>query len=123
MPAWLPAVPAVIGVGICLALVHPTAFGPPRRLLPAGGLPAPSACRRGTRASAPRSNTVPCTMLGGIQAWVYSMFYLSWLLWAPAIGVATWNHQQRTRGVCRACGRARPRRPTPWWRAVAWTSS
>lgn len=98
---WLASIPWLVAAGLSLFLVSPPHWMP-RRLLLIGGWSAtvivamigPAACW--ALVAALISGSDPG--LGGIEVWVFALFYGSWLLWAIAAAVATRSYQVRTVG-------------------------
>ncbi len=97
--AWLFSVPWLMAAALSLLLVSPPRWIP-RRLLLAGGWSAtaivamigPAGCWAFIAALMSGSDSGP----GGIETWVFALFYGSWLLWAIAAAAATRAYQVRS---------------------------
>jgi hypothetical protein len=98
----LVAIPWVLAAALSLLLVS-SPHWIPRRLLLAAGWSAtaivatigPAAFWSFVTAMATGSDTAS----GGIEFWIFGLFYGSWFLWAIAAGAATRSYQLRTSGV------------------------
>lgn len=98
---WLFSIPWLVAAGLSLFLVYPLPWMP-RRLLLIGGWGAtaivamigPAGCWALITAAAGGADPG----LGGIETWIFALFYASWLLWAIAAAAATWSYQLRTAG-------------------------
>lgn len=107
LAAWLFSIPWLVAAGLSLFLVSPPRWMP-RRLLLFGGWSAtaivatigPAACWSLVAALASGADAES----GGIQVWVFALFYGSWFLWAIAAGGATRSYQLRS---------APPQQPSP----------
>ncbi len=96
---WLASIPFWVAAGLSLFLVSPPRWMP-RRLLLAGGWSATAIV--GMIGPAAFWALVAAVLsgadlaLGGIEFWVYALFYGSWVLWAIAEAVATRSYQVRS---------------------------
>ncbi len=104
---WLASIPWLVAAGLSLFLVYPPRWMPRRLLLVGGwsataivGMIGPAACW--ALVVGVISGVGVAT--GGIELWVFALFYGSWLLWAIAAALATRSYQVR-------CAPARTRSP------------
>lgn len=96
---WLFSIPWILAAALSLLLVSPSRWMP-RRLLLAGGWGAtaivatigPAGCW--VLITAVVGGADPG--LGGIEIWVFALFYASWSLWAIAAAAATRSYQLRS---------------------------
>lgn len=99
---WLASIPWLVAAALSLFMVSPPRWMPPR-LLVVGGWSAtavvamigPAGCWALVAALASGGDTVS----GGIEFWVFALFYGSWLLWAVAAGAAARAYQLRHAAV------------------------
>ncbi len=96
---WLASIPWWVAAGLSLFLVSPPRWMPRRLLLAGGwsataivGLIGPAAFWALVAADLSGADLA----LGGIEFWVYALFYGSWFLWAIAAAVATRSYQVRS---------------------------
>ncbi len=96
---WLASIPWWVAAGLSLFLVSPPRWMP-RRLLLTGGWSATAIV--GMIGPAAWWSLVAAVLsgaelaLGGIEFWVYALFYGSWFLWAIACAAATRSYQVRS---------------------------
>ncbi len=96
---WMASIPWLAAVALSLFLVSPPRWMP-RRFLLAGGWSAtaivamigPAACWALVSGLASGADSDP----GGIEVWVFALFYGSWFLWAVAAAAATRSYQVRS---------------------------
>lgn len=96
---WLFSIPWLVAAAVSLLLVSPPRWIPRRLLLAGGwsgtaivGMIGPAACW--SLVAAVLGGADPA--LGGIELWVFALFYGSWLLWAIVAGAATRSYQLRS---------------------------
>ncbi len=108
---WLASIPWLVAAVLSLFLVSPPRWVP-RRLLLAGGWSAtvivamigPAACWALISGLASGGDSA----IGGIEAWVFALFYGSWLLWAATAAAATRSYQVRTASPQRSADESSP---------------
>jgi hypothetical protein len=98
---WLLGIPWLLAAALSLLLVSTRPLVPRRLLLAAGSFATGIVALIGPAAfwaflTRPAVSAGPA--ITGIAAWVFGLFYGSWLLWAVAAGVATRAYQLRTAG-------------------------
>jgi hypothetical protein len=99
-PLWLPAVPWLLAAVLSLLLVVTPRWLPRRLLLTAGWAATVIVATVGPAACWSLVNGVidGTAEFGGMDGWVFGLFYGSWLLWAIAAGAATRAYQVRCAG-------------------------